>query len=68
MKYSRPDGDCFISAFKVEYWIKGSLRGKFLKGKEQLQFQQVFLEISGLLKLEVGWKMCIFFAVIEEIN
>ena len=68
MKYSRPDGDCFISAFKVEYWITGSLRGKFLKGKEQLQFQQVFLEISGLLKLEVGWKICIFFAVIEEIN
>ena len=68
MKYSRPDGDCFISVFKVEYWITGSLRGKFLKGKQQLQFQQVFLEISGLLKLEVGWKMCIFFAVIEEIN
>ena len=68
MKYSRPDGDCFISAFKVEYWITGSLRDKFLKGKQQLQFQQVFLEISGLLKLEVGWKMCIFFAVIEEIN
>ena len=54
MKYSRPDGDCFISAFKVEVWITGSLRGKLLKGKEQLQFQQVFLEISGLLKLEVG--------------
>ena len=68
MKYSRPDGDCFISAFKVEYWIMGSLRGKFLKGKQQLQFQQVFLEISGLLKLEVGWKMCIFFAVIKETN
>ena len=60
MKYSRPDGDCFISAFIVEVWITGTLRGKFLKGKEQLKFQQVFLEISGLLKLEVGWKMCIF--------
>ena len=37
-----------------------SLRGKFLKGKEKLQFQQVFLEIFGLLKPEVMWKMCIF--------
>ena len=60
MKYSGPDGDCFILAFKEEVWITGSLRGKFLKGKEQLQFQQVFLKISGLLKLKVGWKMCIF--------
>ena len=67
MKYSRPDGDCFISAFKVEYWITGSLRGKFLKYKEQLQFQQVFLEISGLLKLAVGWKMCISLQLLKKL-
>ena len=40
----------------------------FLKGKEKLQFQRVFLEIFGLLKPEVVWKMYIFFAVIEQIN
>ena len=41
-------------------WIKWSLRGKFLKGKEKLQFQRVFLEIFGLLKPGVVWKMWIF--------
>ena len=45
------------------------MRDKFLKGKEKSQFQRVFLEIFGLLKPEVVWKMCIFFfAVIEQIN
>ena len=37
-----------------------SLKGKFLKGRENLQFQQVFLEIFALLKPEVMWQICIF--------
>ena len=44
------------------------LESKFLNGKEKLQFQRVLLEIFCLLKLEVVWKMSIFFAVIEQIN
>ena len=39
-----------------------------MKGREKLQLKRVFLEIFGLLKPEVVWKMCFFFAVIEQIN
>ena len=44
------------------------MRGKFLKGKEKLQFQQVFLAIFGLLKPGACGKCGFFFAVIEQIN
>ena len=60
MKYSRSNGDCFVLAFEVEFGSKWSLKGKFFKGKEKLQFQRVFLEISGLVKPEIVWKMWIF--------
>ena len=54
MKDSRRNKDCFSLVFKVKF---GSREAKFLKGKEKLQFQRVFLEIFGLLKPEVVWKM-----------
>ena len=60
MKYSRPNRDSFVLVFGVEFGSREVLRGKFLKGKEKLQFQQVFLEIFGILKHEAAWKMCIF--------
>ena len=44
------------------------LRGKFLKDKEKLQFQRVFLEIFSILNPRLCGKFEFFFAVIEQIN
>ena len=60
MKHSRRNRDCFTLVFKVKFGSREALRDKFLKGREKLQFQRVFLEIFGLLKPEIMWKMCIF--------
>ena len=60
MKYSRPNKDCFVLLFEVEFGSSEVCEVKFLNGKEKLQFQEVFFETFILLKPEVLWKMSIF--------